>query len=141
MKTKHLLLLTLVIGLVGVAGAQQVVEQPPDGGGGGSLCRSLIGAADRVCFNADGCVGIGSIPLLDSCNLDQSCYNWQSYNYDCGCDGAAVQGYIGVGYCMMAELKGPKARSEILELARREDILVPSCQGIYLPAQFILRED
>jgi len=47
---------------------------------------------------------------------------------------------IASGGCTITEMKDPQVRSRILELAKDNEILVPTCSGAYIPAGIAFRQ-
>ena len=45
----------------------------------------------------------------------------------------------GDGSCLTTEMKDPRARSRILEFGKHDEILVPNCNGAYVPAWVAFR--
>jgi hypothetical protein len=48
--------------------------------------------------------------------------------------------YVQGGFCLIAEMKDQRARSRILALAEDNEILVPTCNGAYVPAKIAFKE-
>jgi hypothetical protein len=48
--------------------------------------------------------------------------------------------YTSGSACLITKLRDPDTRSRILELAEGNQILVPTCDGAYVPAAIALRD-
>jgi hypothetical protein len=69
----------------------------------------------------------------DDQNLE-SCYVLEPIGYCCG----KYRATWPIDPCMITEMKDPHFRSRILEIAEENDVLVPTCNGAYLPARIAL---
>ncbi len=69
-----------------------------------------------------------------SCSVD-SCIFFERIDICCG----AYQNYWPSWYCWMATFKNKEVRSRLLQLASARQILVPDCQGAYVPARLMLK--
>jgi hypothetical protein len=117
-----------VILAVGVASAQR--ERGQDVG----ACQSV----DDGTFGPLRCPisSCGSYYTLQTepCNVDNECDMLLPISVCCGKFPSYVQG----GLCVITEMKDLRVRSRILELAMDNEILVPTCNGAYVPARVAL---
>jgi len=99
------------------------------------LCQSVIGYTGPYnCPNGSKCGQYINFSV-DTCNLDD-CTMLVPYNVCCN----AYPNYQVGGGCSMAEMKSPRVRRRILELAEENEILVPTCSGAYIPARIAFRQ-
>lgn len=57
------------------------------------------------------------------------------------CCGIGQNYWAWIDDCLYVELKDPKKNSQLLELAMKQDLLVPSCDGTLLPAYVVLKTE
>jgi len=87
------------------------------------------------CPNGSSC-GVYYTPQFEGCVPGDPCVLFETKSFCCGrynilLDPADV--------CLIGELRNPRVTSRILEFAKDNEILVPTCQGAYLPAEIALR--
>lgn len=89
------------------------------------------------CPNGSSC-GSYVTASWEECNIDNEefCVIQETESFCCGKYQIPV--YEG-DPCGLAEMKDPRARSRLLELAKDNEILVPTCRGAHLPAEIALR--
>ena len=83
-----------------------------------------------------GCGELYPAYLSEGCDLEGPCVYLGYTSWCCG-------QYMNVqvqGRCLLAEMKGKRVRSRILELAKKNEIVVPTCSGAYVPARIALQE-
>lgn len=84
------------------------------------------------CFSAN-CQGGFQQPFIESCGVGPvQCFEFEDLSIPC-C-GIPTDELTSLGNCEISELKNPEVRSRTLELAKRVRLLIPTCQGIYVPA-------
>jgi hypothetical protein len=91
----------------------------------GSSCGQYYTYQSEKCDGHNVCVPVNPITICSG--VHNSCK---------GYDAAEP----GDDYCLSAEMKEPGAKSRILELAKINQILVPTCSGAYVPAKAAFRE-
>jgi hypothetical protein len=75
----------------------------------------------------------------DDCNIDNE-DNCQSLVPVSICCGAYTNYAAGGDPCLITEMRDPRNKARILELAEEYEILVPICSGAYVPARIALAE-
>jgi len=129
MKTIARILLGLILVLqIGGMGAAAYAQQP---------CYARVYYYMGSCSNQF-CQDQYPLTTTDPCAPDGSggCFWYLTNTYNCcGLNGTYYTAEAGP--CYMALLKDKNAQSDLLALARKEQILVPSCNGAYLPLQFV----
>jgi hypothetical protein len=104
----------------------------------GGDCTVLDGTFGPIrCPNGSSC-GSYYTPQTQICNEDNEdqCQILEPESFCCG----KYNIYIDPGDpCGFAEMRDPRVRSRLLELAEDNEILVPTCRGAYLPATVALR--
>jgi len=90
-----------------------------------------------TCPNGASC-GQFSTAQTDQCDIDNegSCYEVISEPACCGKFVSRLRG----DPCLITEMRDPRVRARILELAESYEILVPTCSGAYVPARIAFRE-
>jgi hypothetical protein len=86
------------------------------------------------------CTDVFPIVKLNRCLSSDNCYQYPRVSAPC-C-GVVVR-YYDIGsptLCFIAKLKAPKVRSGLRELAQTQEILVPTCDGVFLPSNVILEQ-
>ncbi len=109
-------------------------HQPPGAYG----CAAVEGENGPIrCPNGSGCGSYYNIATQD-CNIENEdeCMVLEPYSNCCG----AYPNYIAYGSCIFTEMRFPRVRSAILELASDYEILVPTCSGAYVPARIAFHD-
>jgi hypothetical protein len=104
--------------------------------------QSDCGVVDTVngpfrCPNGASC-GTYYTPNFEQCDIDNEdeCEFWDPLAFCC----ARYNLKLNPGDpCAFAKVKDPRARALLIELAEDNEILVPTCQGAYLPLEVVLR--
>jgi hypothetical protein len=114
---------------VAIASAQR--NGPLDVGG----CASVVSKFGPNRCPTSSC---GSYDTLQTvpCNEVNECDMLIPISVCCGKYPNNIQG----DYCVIVEMKEPRVRSRILELALDNQILVPTCTGAYVPARIAFRK-
>jgi hypothetical protein len=112
------------------------------------VSASTLGFAQKSC--ADGTVlrgratcTVGTCRETLETDLGQPCFDpgncFELLTSGADCCGRTIPITLPTGNtCLFAALQDPNARSAIALLARRQRILIPTCTGAYLPAQYVL---
>jgi tRNA G26 N,N-dimethylase Trm1 len=61
----------------------------------------------------------------------------QLYQTSVSCCGIYYTTYVAGGPCFVAELRDPAVQKQILALNQQTDLLVPTCDGSYVPANYL----
>jgi hypothetical protein len=72
----------------------------------------------------------------EACTIDNECDLLLPISVCCG----KFPNYVEGGTCLLAEIKDPRVKSRMLELAKDNQILVPTCNGAYVPARVAFRK-
>src|SRR5215472_794521 len=84
------------------------------------------------------CSDIFPITTLNDCTLD-SCFAFSRVTVRC-C-GITVRYLLGgTDFCLIAQLKAPEVQTQLRILAEKEDILIPTCSGGFVPASLLNEE-
>jgi len=103
---------------------------------GSDACSSVEGRSGPFrCPNGSAC-GTYYTLQTEGCNVDNECDSLVAFTVCCG----KYPNYTNNGLCGIAEMKDPRIRSRILDLAKNNEILVPTCSGAYVPARIAFRE-
>jgi hypothetical protein len=124
MKRTWLVLLLVTIS-AGVASAQR--ERSQDAG----ACVSVDGTLSGITCPFPGCHETYSTLNTEACDGSNECDMLIPISTCCGKGGSYVVG----GICLITEMKDPHVRTRILELARDTEILIPTCNGAYVPVR------
>lgn len=83
------------------------------------------------CPNA-GCGETYTTYMSEACNIDNGafCTDFQPQFFCCNHFVINVPN----GVCLFTKMREPRVRSRILELSKKNTILVPTCTGAYIPA-------
>jgi hypothetical protein len=102
------------------------------------ICEVLLGSTSGIrCPNRSSCGTYTTYQVAGSCeDYEGPCSTLSPISTCCG----AYQNYIAGGGCSVAEMRDPRVRSRILELAETNQILVPTCSGAYVPARAAFRQ-
>jgi hypothetical protein len=117
------------------------------------MLSAVVASAQRehaqdvgACVSVDGKFGPLRCPIsscgtyytlqTEQCTEDNECDMLLPISTCCGKFPSYVQG----GLCVITEMKDPRVRSHILELAKDNEILVPTCNGAYVPARLAFRQ-
>ena len=101
------------------------------------VCAAGITTTEGHCSNQF-CQDVYPLSSITPCEFDYECILWNSANYDC-CGLNGTYWATEAGDCLFSLLKDKNAQSELIALARREEVLVPSCNGAYLPFELFSR--
>ena len=89
------------------------------------------------CFSSI-CGGFVSLTLVSSCTDPSNCIFWEDTFVDCCNIPTSVQ--VPIGFCGVAWMKDTQLKKELTLLAEKENIMVPTCGGAYVPARRLLKE-
>jgi hypothetical protein len=100
-------------------------------------CVDVSGTFGPITCPSKASCGSYSNPIVKGeCNDEDPCTVLTPISSCCG----AYQNYQGGGPCLFTEMRSPSIRLQMLELARNNEILVPTCSGAYIPARIAFRE-
>lgn len=89
----------------------------------------------NTCSGPNGCSDVYPITLASG---DRgTLYQERAYNC-CGLEGTYLAAYSSCGG--FAETKNPAIRQGLIQLAKEVDLLLPDCNGVYMPAKIALDE-
>jgi len=117
--------------LLGMLGFQvSIAAYAQDG-----ACASDMNLSQNVCFSS-GCQDVYPITQPVGCFIDTDCLFWpRVFTNCCGTNYAYNVGWT--NYCLFALLKDKDTQTALLELAKKEEILIPSCSGAYVPFEIV----
>ena len=87
----------------------------------------------NVCNGPNGCSDV--FPTTLASGARDTLYQERAFNC-CGFEGTYLAAYSSCG--AFAELKDPAIRQRFFQLAEEVDLLLPDCNGIYIPAKTAL---
>lgn len=100
-------------------------------------CGSSVTIDAMQCETAT-CSDIFPVTTLNECTLD-SCFAFSRITARCcGIRFSYLLG--GAGDCLIAQLKEPGVQAQVRLLAEKEDILIPTCSGGFVPASLLNEE-
>lgn len=100
-------------------------------------CGSSVTIDSMQCQTAT-CADIFPVTTLNDCFLD-GCYAFSRITGRCcGIRFSYLLG--GAGDCLIAQLKEPEVQAQVRLLAEKEDILIPTCSGGFVPASLLNEE-
>ncbi|SRR5581483_3878266 len=95
---------------------------------------NTCGHADDVFYNDCNSCGGGS---PDSPSVSGHCCEWFP---QMDCCGVWIE-KVGDGVCHIAELRSPETRAQVLLAAEQSDLLLPDCNGAFVPAEWLLAKE
>jgi hypothetical protein len=102
-----------------------------------STCKVINSPTYSYCPNPGCHERFPRTPMSD-CYLGEVCSYVKTQTFCCGA--YQIQVYGGSN-CIMTEYRDQKTSSKVLELARENEILIPSCSGALVPARLVLRSN
>lgn len=99
------------------------------------VCAADVNLFEAQCSNQF-CQDVYPLTTTDPCSFDQDCILWNSANYNC-CGINGTYWATDAGICLFSLLKDKNVQSDLIALAGKEEILVPSCSGAYLPFELV----
>lgn len=97
-------------------------------------CGSSV-TIDAMQCQVGTCSDIFPVTTLNDCFLD-ACYAFSRVSGRCcGIPFSYLLG--GAGLCLIAQLKEPGVQAQVRLLAEKEDVLIPTCSGGFVPASLL----
>jgi hypothetical protein len=129
---KTIWLMCMMFGIL--SGSLAWSQRPPDANDG---CVAVSGNGPYRCPNGSGC-GTYYTYSGGDCNVDNeaSCMTMQIVSFCCG----KYPINTPIDPCLITKMNNPLVRRRILELAEDNEILVPTCNGAYVPAKIAFRD-
>ena len=100
-------------------------------------CGNVVGYTSGRCPVPHCGATFTSLRIDGNCKADEECESFTATTFCCG----ALTHYEQDGWdCFGTEMQNASVQKHLLELAKTNEVLVPTCHGAYVPARIAFRQ-